>query len=138
MRVTGDTQTPVINGAAQSLGSLFFSHTGSRKTGYIYSFDIDIDAPVVLRTNLFLQTITPDGQSGFQRVEFVPESYGTMWSNGGFWFESKSGQPVSIRVDNLTFATVAGSVPEPATWAMMIIGFGLAGTTLRRRRAVLA
>lgn len=27
------------------------------------------------------------------------------------------------------------SVPEPATWAMMIIGFGLVGTTVRRRRA---
>ena len=31
-----------------------------------------------------------------------------------------------------------GSVPEPATWAMMIAGFGLAGATLRRRRAVTA
>jgi len=27
-----------------------------------------------------------------------------------------------------------GGVPEPATWAMMIAGFGLAGATLRRRR----
>lgn len=29
---------------------------------------------------------------------------------------------------------VTGAVPEPATWAMMIAGFGLAGTALRRRR----
>lgn len=29
-----------------------------------------------------------------------------------------------------------GGVPEPATWAMMIAGFGLAGATLRRRRTV--
>jgi PEP-CTERM motif len=27
-----------------------------------------------------------------------------------------------------------GAVPEPATWGMMIMGFGLAGATLRRRR----
>ena len=28
--------------------------------------------------------------------------------------------------------------PEPATWTMMILGFGLAGATLRRRRAAFA
>jgi len=31
-----------------------------------------------------------------------------------------------------------GAVPEPATWALMIAGFGLAGVSLRRRRAVAA
>lgn len=37
--------------------------------------------------------------------------------------------------DNLTLATaVSGAVPEPATWAMMIGGFGLAGVAVRRRR----
>jgi hypothetical protein len=30
------------------------------------------------------------------------------------------------------------AVPEPATWALMIAGFGLAGASLRRRRAVVA
>jgi hypothetical protein len=41
--------------------------------------------------------------------------------------------------DNLRLdATFNGAVPEPATWAMMILGFGLAGATLRRRRAATA
>ena len=31
-----------------------------------------------------------------------------------------------------------GGVPEPTTWALMIGGFGLAGVTLRRRRAAVA
>ena len=29
-------------------------------------------------------------------------------------------------------------VPEPASWALMIAGFGMVGTALRRRKAVLA
>ena len=34
---------------------------------------------------------------------------------------------------NYTVTTNATTVPEPATWAMMIGGFGLAGAALRRR-----
>ncbi len=29
-----------------------------------------------------------------------------------------------------------GAVPEPATWAMMLAGFGLVGATVRRRRDI--
>jgi PEP-CTERM motif len=29
-----------------------------------------------------------------------------------------------------------GAVPEPATWAMMIIGFGLTGSAMRRRSSI--
>lgn len=31
------------------------------------------------------------------------------------------------------FATPVGAVPEPGTWAMMIFGFGMAGTAMRVR-----
>lgn len=63
---------------------------------------------------------------------------GSGWSGGTF----------VGAVDNVSFAfgdttqsynfEVKGSVPEPATWAMMIAGFGLAGGSLRRRRAAAA
>lgn len=39
------------------------------------------------------------------------------------------------RVDTLGSVTVPGVVPEPATWAMLIGGFGLVGAAMRRRRA---
>lgn len=45
---------------------------------------------------------------------------------------------------NVTYAGISddvlppppGAIPEPATWAMMILGFGAAGSILRRRRAL--
>lgn len=37
---------------------------------------------------------------------------------------------------NYAFRNPAGAVPEPATWALMMVGFGLAGAALRRRPAV--
>lgn len=38
--------------------------------------------------------------------------------------------------DDITYNNGGGAVPEPATWAMMIAGFGLAGAALRRRPTV--
>ncbi|QMW24536.1 PEP-CTERM sorting domain-containing protein [Sandaracinobacteroides saxicola] len=38
----------------------------------------------------------------------------------------------------LAEARYAGAVPEPATWAMMIAGFGLVGAATRRRRTMVA
>lgn len=46
-----------------------------------------------------------------------------------------------VLFDNVTVTgTPTSAVPEPATWAMMIAGFGLAGASIRsaRRRAILA
>jgi hypothetical protein len=45
--------------------------------------------------------------------------------------------PAEIDSIRLTYQLTT-VVPEPATWATMIGGFGLAGAALRRRRAVLA
>ncbi len=42
----------------------------------------------------------------------------------------------SFGVDNFV-VTMNSAVPEPATWAMMIGGFALAGAAMRRRNTVL-
>jgi hypothetical protein len=41
-------------------------------------------------------------------------------------------------IAKLTAGPVAAPVPEPATWALMIMGFGALGGTIRRRAATLA
>ncbi len=41
-------------------------------------------------------------------------------------------------IDNISFSinpVINGAVPEPATWAMMLFGFGLVGSAMRRRTA---
>jgi hypothetical protein len=40
----------------------------------------------------------------------------------------------NIGFDTLRFAAPASAAPEPTGWAMLIMGFGLAGTAMRRRR----
>jgi hypothetical protein len=42
----------------------------------------------------------------------------------------------STVLDNVRFGSAsAAAVPEPATWAMMIVGFGMVGAGMRRRQA---
>jgi hypothetical protein len=41
-------------------------------------------------------------------------------------------------VSEVPFTFTLSVVPEPATWGLMILGFGLAGTALRRRSAAQA
>lgn len=59
-----------------------------------------------------------------------------------------SGNPsaIGLRVSNVaigdprqgvTLIATAGAVPEPASWALMIAGFGLTGATMRRRRTAI-
>ncbi|WP_397404887.1 trypsin-like serine protease [Phenylobacterium sp.] len=57
---------------------------------------------------------------------------------GGFnagWGEFSGYVPIFIHTD---FINASIAVPEPSTWALMIVGFGAAGSMIRRRKAVIA
>ncbi len=56
--------------------------------------------------------------------------------SGNFWIIGASRPNLDTNDDGfkLTAITVTPAVPEPGTWAMMLIGFGGVGVALRRRR----
>lgn len=72
-----------------------------------------------------LLPIPPDGSventSGF---EYKAEAYFTYFA-----------EIIAPGADFVTMTVTITAVPEPATWAMMIVGLGLAGTAIRQRRA---
>ena len=78
------------------------------------------------------------------RAGFITDHGGTPHAAGEFLLASLQGGTAYFNVHS-SFAPggeIRGffaQVPEPATWALMIAGFGLAGTALRsRRRAAIA
>ncbi len=60
----------------------------------------------------------------------LTDSGATLWANYSFEHQVVAGtrQVTAGRV----IAAPISAVPEPATWAMMIVGFGLAGSALRQ------
>ena len=83
-------------------------------------------------------------------AEFLVDLSGTDWNffnvtaqldptktlTGFSIFGNGTGDNPVTRADDFTIDVP--SVPEPATWAMMILGFGLTGFAMRRRRRVSA
>jgi hypothetical protein len=95
------------------------------------------------------------GQPGSEEMSWMPTagSFGSdayaggdfVYTNAGDSLDAIAGAPwddihgmygdVQFKADFSPGATAGAGVPEPASWAMLIGGFGLAGGALRRRRA---
>jgi hypothetical protein len=54
---------------------------------------------------------------------------------GSYTLERNSG---AISNGDFALSQIAGTVPEPATWGLMLVGFGGLGAMLRRRRGQIA
>jgi len=57
-------------------------------------------------------------------------AYVSLFEQDIFTLDARRSAAVSVRIDSVT-----GGVPEPAAWALMLLGFGGVGGLLRRRRA---
>ena len=104
-----------------------------------YGFTTDVSTPFAVALNQwYLMTVT-----------FGPETVGRVYGSDGTTLLGELsatglargvGGGVAVRAFNADFDTLslggaaAPAVPEPATWAMLIAGFGLVGASARRRR----
>lgn len=82
----------------------------------------------------FLVTTVETGWEFFDVVDRI-EAGKTLTGFGIFGYEGGS-PPFITFLDDVSITTAA--IPEPASWALMIAGFGLVGSVLRRQRAFAA
>lgn len=72
------------------------------------------------------------GGESFQLKTFAIAETG--FTEGGYGFFTRSPGPGYATAFMDPIVTVAAAVPEPATWALLIAGFGMVGVSARRRR----
>ena len=75
----------------------------------------------------FNYDVPSTGGSGSFYYYFASGAFG---ADGTFYTDSNSGQ----NTGSLSVSGMPAAVPEPATWAMMLLGFGGIGFAIRRRR----
>jgi hypothetical protein len=120
-----DVTTGLINPVNVVDGSTFFSMAfNGFNVGETFSWLLDVDpadpnapSPTVLGNNLIGASIYVDFSNGLRGTGFL---------------QAVAGNDDASQLVITTFTPTPG-VPEPATWAMMILGFGLAGGMLRNR-----
>ena len=134
----GDTNGPSTYGAPfRDLTSLKAVANGvtytSLSTGYFYSFGAQEAGFGTLANGYFINFTGLTGYDGSTAKAPTAVEFG---GAAGQAFVTDNGTAFINDASNLVFsASVAGVVPEPATWAMMIGGIGAAGGALRRRKA---
>ncbi|WP_254602107.1 PEPxxWA-CTERM sorting domain-containing protein [Sphingomonas bacterium] len=117
-----------VNSTISQVVNNFFSFADGSSGQYIFSLDsvtttaYTVNPGVSQSFGLYLLGSTVDTNLGYTATPTSLTMTFNQTGNSGF---SASG----------TLAVPpAGSVPEPASWAMMVGGFGLLGATLRRKR----
>lgn len=97
-----------------------------------------VDISFFYRVGGVLQFIAPIGSLSAQNTNIpyfnggplgIGDSVGIIIDKQGVYYNDSTGL-------NLTLSNGAPSVPEPASWALLITGFGLTGAAMRRRRSV--
>jgi hypothetical protein len=91
---------------------------------------------ITLLTPQTLSSLSVYGRAGCGGCDGRDVYNFTIYDGGGVYITSGQLNAANeLHRDTITFERPTGSVPEPASWALMILGFGGVGYTLRRRTA---
>jgi hypothetical protein len=153
--VTGDfLNTTILYNIAGNrsiaLNGSLFSFNFDRDGSYLYDPSADSIGYAVFRSDTFEYradvsegalsnfigdgAITPETDLSYRYTklgEVFPEGAIGM---GGY----SDRESAFIETLTVTYTYATAAVPEPASWGLMVIGFGAVGSTMRRRRAVFA
>ena len=82
-------------------------------------------------------TVSFAGGLVFDKIELVSSIISTGASGPAFSLLPWPGEALEVyRPGLISYTQGNGAVPEPAAWAMMLAGFGLVGSAMRRREKV--
>jgi hypothetical protein len=139
--LTGNAATMDVAGGFNTGFSFFYSSVNVPAQVVVYS-GLDETGSVLATINL---PVTPaDGDAGCFGEPYCPYSPIGVTFDGTAMSVDFGGTENQVGFDNITLGSATagmGGVPEPATWAMMLIGFGGLGAAMRsnrRKQAALA
>lgn len=118
--------TPKPPGFAYAMSFDFTSADIFAEAGEKLTFRMSVD-PCATTTCVRRFTTYPNGSGGQTTNGYA---------GGGLFTKQGFGAITALNTD-ANFRTFMAPVPEPATWAILIVGFGVAGAGLRRQRAAL-
>ena len=146
----GDPAFGQVLGGAKAGGSNNFDSVILTFHAPIYAFgfdDVDLlgysyeyaNVIVTRADNSVSQFSFTDPDFDFSTAAFFGFASGTALKSVEIWSSDNPGDAPGIRpnvIDNLSISRqpLSGGVPEPASWALMITGFGMAGSAMRRAR----
>ena len=138
----GDTLSQVLNTVAGDTYAVSFqlATQGNGDFGPANSFLATIGGLTILKANNAVPSVYGSGQSAFSVFSYYPYTFTATGSSTLLQF-TYNNQPGYFDLDNVSVngtpgVSVGGAVPEPATWALMLVGFGMVGAGMRQRKLV--